>query len=448
MLPWEILVSESQERMFFVVKTENVAEIQAIFNKYELPHEVIGEVTTSGRCVVHQAGKPIVDLPAHLLTKPPVAKRKAIKPTYLEQLDHSWLPPIPKSLTDICRKIMLSDNIISREWVYRQYDHEVGLYSVLKSGQADAGVFKLTGFETKKGIAVTFDGNSQQVYLDPFNGGAGVMMEACCNIVATGAEPIAMTDCLNFGNPEHPDIYWTFIKAVEGIAKMAKTLSIPCVGGNVSFYNHDEVNNIAVKPSPVLFVAGVLEDIAKVMTIDFKNPKEKIVLVGTTQSEIGGSEYTKVIYQSDDGPVPKIDFTKAKAVLERVKTAIANDLVTACHDLSKGGLFVALTEMAIAGNLGYNINLTRVPADTNREDIKLFSETYGRFLLTTTEEHLGELVAHFAEKQLPATYIGEVTREPTLKIIENDKSAIIKLSLDEIKKGWQNRMAIEMDGKD
>lgn len=449
MEPWEILVSESQERMFFVVKPDNVKKISKIFDKYELPYEILGEVTDTGKCVVKYHDHTIVDLPAHLLTKPPAADRKATYPKYLNKLNRKWLPKEPKEneLNDICRKIMASDNIISREWVYRQYDTEVGLHSVVKSGQADAGVFRLSEFDTKKGIAVTFDGNSQYCYLDPYKGGAGIMMEACSNVAAVGAEPIAMTDCLNFGNPEHPQVFWTFEKVVEGLADAAKALGVPCVGGNVSFYNHDEVRDVAVKPSPVIFVAGLLEDVEKAVNNSFKSPDEFIILISDTNTEIGGSEYTKVIYSSDNGQVPKVDFANAKNVLKKVVKTVNEGLVTSCHDISKGGLFVALTEMAMAGDLGFKVGLKRIPADTERSDIKLFSETHGRFLMTTKQENLDKLIAIFAEDEIPASYIGQVTKEKKL-IIENEgNQVIVDLSLVEIKQVWETRMEEEMEGK-
>ena len=449
MEPWEILVSESQERMFFVVKPDNVKKISKIFDKYELPYEILGEVTDTGKCVVKYRDQTIVDLPAHLLTKPPAADRKATYPKYLNKLNQKWLPKEPKDneLNDICRKIMASDNMISREWVYRQYDTEVGLHSVVKSGQADAGVFRLSEFGTKKGIAVTFDGNSNQCYLDPYNGGAGIMMEACSNVAAVGAEPIAMTDCLNFGNPEHPQVFWTFEKVVEGLADAAKALGVPCVGGNVSFYNHDEVRDVAVKPSPVIFVAGLLDDVEKAVNNSFKSPEEFIILIGDTNTEIGGSEYTKVIHSSDDGQVPKVDFANAKNVLKKVVKAVNEGLVTSSHDISKGGLFVALTEMAMAGNLGFKVGLKRIPADTQRRDIKLFSETHGRFLMTAKQEDMDKLISIFAEDEIPASYIGSVTKEKKL-IIENDENqVIVELSLEDIKHVWDTRMEEEMEGK-
>ncbi len=449
MEPWEILVSESQERMFFVVKPENVSKIGAIFAKYELPYEDLGVVTDSGKCVVNHKGKPIVDLPAHLLTKPPAANRTAEYPDYLDKLDRKWLPKEPetKELNDICRKIMASDNIISREWVYRQYDTEVGLYSTIKSGQGDGGVFRLTEFGSKKGIAATFDGNSHHCYLDPYNGGAGVLMEACSNVAAVGAEPIAFTDCLNFGNPEHPKVFWTFEKVVEGIADAAKALDIPCVGGNVSFYNHDQVNNVAVKPSPVIFAAGLIDDVSKAMNNKFKAPKQHIILIGETRTEIGGSEYTRVIHQTENGQVPKVDFTTAKNTLADMVSIINSELVTASHDLSKGGLFVTLTEMAMASNLGYNIDIHRMPADTERVDIRLFSETHGRFLVTVINENLGKVVAQFAQHQIPATLIGTVTEDKKLLISNGNDTNIIELPLEEIKQKWKFRMEEEMEGK-
>ncbi|NHK31805.1 MAG: phosphoribosylformylglycinamidine synthase subunit PurL [Asgard group archaeon] len=446
---WEILISESQERMFFIVKPENIEKISAVFEKYELPFEIIGTVTDTNHCVVNYKGKTIVDLPAHLLTNPPTADRKAKYPKYLNKLDRKWLPKEPNetNYNDICKKIMASDNIISREWVYRQYDTEVGLYSRVKSGQGDAGVFRLTEFGSKKGIATTFDGNSSHCYLDPYNGGAGLLMEACCNVAAVGAEPIAFTDCLNFGNPEHPQVFWTFEKVVEGLGDAANALNIPCVGGNVSFYNHDEVNDVAVKPSPVVFVSGLLEDASKALTYDFKKPEDYIILVGETKTEIGGSEYTNVIYQSDDGLVPKVDFANARKIIAKIVKVIQEGLINACHDVSKGGLFVALTEMAMNGNLGFKINTKRIPSDSDRIDIKLFSESHGRFIITASKEMIDKVIAIFAEDEIPATYIGNVIEESKLLVDNGEEKTLVDLSLYEIKKTWKNRMEEEMEGK-
>ncbi|HUT82505.1 MAG TPA: phosphoribosylformylglycinamidine synthase subunit PurL [Candidatus Bathyarchaeia archaeon] len=449
MAPWEILISESQERMFFVVKPENIEKIGAVFSKYELPYEILGEVTESGKCVVKYKGQTIVDLPAHLLTKPPAADRKASYPKYLSALNGKWLPKEPKinEFNDICRKIMSSDNMISRSWVYRQYDTEIGLHSVVKSGQGDAGVFRLSEFNSKRGVAVTFDGNSQQCYLDPYNGGAGILMESCSNIAAVGAEPIAFTDCLNFGNPEHPQVFWTFEKVVEGLGDAARALDVPCVGGNVSFYNHDEVNDIAVKPSPVIFAAGLLEDVSKAVNAKFKEADEFIILIGETKTEIGGSEYSTVIHQKDDGIVPKVDFARVKTLLTKVVYVIKSGLVTASHDISKGGLFAALTEMAILGDLGYQINTNRIVADTERLDILLFSESLGRFIFTAKEENIEEIISIFAEDEISASFIGRVTQEKKLVIENNDNQSIVNLSLDEVKHVWKNRMEEEMEGK-
>ena len=448
MEPWEILVSESQERMFFIVKPENVEKISAIFKKYDLPYEILGTVTDSGHCVVKYKGQKIVDLPAHLLTKPPTTKRKTRKPKYLSKLDQKWLPKESKveEYNDLCRRLMASDNIISREWVYRQYDTEIGLHSVVKSGEGDAGVFRLQEFGTKRGVAVTFDGNSSQCYLDPYNGSAALLVEACCNIAAVGAKPLAFTDCLNFGNPEDPEVFWTFEKAVEGLADAAKVLEVPCVGGNVSFYNHDEANNVAVKPSPVVFVAGVLEDATKAVNKKLKAADEFIFLVGETKTELGGSEYAKVAYNSENGLVPQVDLSKAKLIIQDIIKVIKEGLVTACHDISKGGFFVALTEMALAGNLGFDINLRRIVADTERSDIKLFSETPARFIITTKDENIEKIIATFARHEIPASFLGKVSSEKRLVIQDKDKQ-LVNLSLDEINQVWKYRLEEEMEGK-
>ncbi|MEA2069669.1 MAG: phosphoribosylformylglycinamidine synthase subunit PurL [Asgard group archaeon] len=445
MLPWEILVSESQERMFFVVKPQNAKQLEEIFEKYELQYEEIGEVTTTGKCIVHYQGETIVELPAHLLTDPPTANRPAKKPDYIKTLQKDWLPEEPKNLEKICLELLLSDNIISRSWVYRQYDTEVGLYSVIKSGMSDAGVFRLTEFSSNKGVAVTFDGNSRQCYLDPYNAAQGVMMEACSNVAAVGGKPLAMTDCLNFGNPEHPTVFWTFKKAVEGLSKASEALAVPCVGGNVSFYNHDEINDIAVKPSPVVFVAGIIDDVSKAMTQSFKDPDEIILLIGETKAEIGGSEYTRVIHHSNDGQVPTVNYKTAKKTLDTIVSIISQELVTACHDLSKGGLFVALAEMAMSGNCGCEINLEKITEQTGRRDIKLFSESLGRFLITAPKKKEDKILELVREQNIPVTILGKVIKKPQM-VIKDKQELILNLFLTPIKKEWENKMLQEMEG--
>jgi len=251
---------------------------------------------------------------------------------------------------------------------------------------------------------------------------------------------------LNFGNPEDPEVFWTFEKAVEGLADAAKVLEVPCVGGNVSFYNHDEVNNVAVKPSPVVFVAGVLEDATKAVNKKLKAADEFIFLVGETKTELGGSEYAKVAYNSENGLVPQVDLSKAKLIIQDIIKVIKEGLVTACHDISKGGFFVALTEMALAGNLGFDINLRRIVADTERSDIKLFSETPARFIITTKEENVEKIIATFARHEIPASFLGKVSSEKRL-VIQDKNKQLVNLSLDEIKKVWKYRLEEEMEGK-
>ncbi len=443
MIPYEIMLSESQERMMFVVSPEHVEDIIKIFEKYDLPYAIVGRVVKGDEVIVKKEGNIIGRVPATLLADSPTVDREAKKPKYIEELKKIEKPSIPEDLAETIYQLLSSPNIASKEWVYQQYDHEVGDRSVVKPGQGDAAVLRI--LNTNKAIAIASDGNSKHCYLDPYNGAAGQFAEACRNVVAVGAEPIAMVNCLNFGDPEKPEVFWTFKETVRGMTDMCKGLNIPCIGGNVSFYNEDKVTNTAVKPSPVIVIAGLMENLDNHTTLALKNANDIILIVGETFDELGGSEYYYFIHGISGGIAPKINIENEKKVLNVVLKAISEDLITAAHDCSKGGLAITIAEMSIKGNYGAEINLNDVPASNLGLDELLFSESQGRFILTLKPENLDKVLKIFNENKVVSNVIGKVTNNNSL-IFKSDQDKIV-LNLDIMIKKWiktiPNLMGVE-----
>ena len=432
MIPYEIMLSESQERMMFVVDPQGVDTVTNIFKKFEIPYAIVGTVTDTGNIRMRKDGKEIGVLPAKLLDDAPVVYREKRKPAYINRLKEREPPQMPPNLDEIIYQLLGSPNIADMSWVYRQYDHEVGVRTIIKPGQADAAVLRI--LNTNKAIAVATDCNSRHTYLDPYHGGAGATAEACRNVVATGAKPLAMVDCLNFGNPEDPEIFWTFVETVRGIADMCKGLDLPCVGGNVSFYNEDAVTKKAVKPSPVIMVVGLLDDQTKAMTMDFKQSDDIIVLLGDTFNELGGSEYYHFIHQIEGGIAPQTDPGREKNVLTCVLEAINKKIVTAVHDCSKGGLAIALAKMCMKGNLGAKIDISSINSKELRLDLLLFSESHSRFILSCEKSHINMIKDLAKSYSVPCYILGQVIKEPLFEIAH--KTGKITCDLEKMKKIW------------
>ncbi|MBS7288635.1 MAG: phosphoribosylformylglycinamidine synthase subunit PurL, partial [Candidatus Freyarchaeota archaeon] len=406
MTPFEIMLSESQERMLFIVDPIGIDKVTSIMDKYELQWSIIGKVIEEEEVIVKEDGKVVARLPTRILADPPIIDREARRPLYLDELLMVKPPPMPSDLSSTLLKLLSSENIASKEWVYRQYDHEVGVRSVVKCGEGDAAVLRILGED--KGIAVTSDCNSKHCYLSPYDGGAGAVAEACRNIVSVGAEPVAIVDGLNFGNPEKPEIFWQFKEAVRGMADMCRTLNLPCVGGNVSFYNEDEVTRRAVKPSPIVVALGVVEPLSNVVTIPFKEIGDEILIVGETFREMGGSEYYYAIHGIEGGKPPVVRFELEKKALKFVLEAAKKGLLKAVHDCSKGGIAVALALMSIKSGLGANIDATAIPAEEMRLDELLFSESHSRFIISTSSEMAEECFKLAEEHQVTLSRIGRV----------------------------------------
>lgn len=398
MTPYEIMLSESQERMIFVINPRDIEKAKEICDKHEISSAVIGEVIDGNNMIVLDNGDEIANVPTILLADPPSLNRElkeVPEDTKNFEVDHI-------NVKDAILKLLSSPNIASKKWVYKQYDHEVQIRTVVKPGD-DAAVLKI---DDNTAIALTCDSNPIHTKLSPYNGGAGSVSEAISNVIAMGATPYAVVDCLNFGNPETPEILWQFKKCIEGMSDVANAFKAPVISGNVSFYN--ETEGVKINPTPAVGVIGV-EDIKNIRTMYFKEEGDKILLIGDTYDELGGSEYLRTIYGLEEGMSPKVRIDEGlkngKNVLKLINEDIDND-VTALHDLSSGGLAVGLAEMIISSGLGCEIDINKILSteDCTESDI-LFSETYGRYLLTVKSDAVENILDKI---DAPVSVIGEV----------------------------------------
>ncbi len=398
MTPYEIMLSESQERMVFVVHPEDVEELMDVFKKYEILAAVVGEVIEGDQFVTTLKGEIVADVPSELLADPPVAKRELRKPIVEEE----YVVVEDIDPREALLKLLSSENIASKEWVYKQYDHEVQIGTVVKPGD-DAAVIRV---DKNTAFAITSDCNSIHTKLDPYNGGAGSVAEAIRNVISMGSEPICIADCLNFGNPEKPEVLWQFNECVKGMSEIARRFKTPVISGNVSFYN--ETEGVTVNPSPVIGVAGKM-NIKDIRTSEFKNNGDIIVIIGETHPELDGSEYHRSIYGLVQGKAPEVhmhnEYMAGKSVLEIIRED-ENGNITAVHDCSSGGLGIAVSEMAVSGNLGAVIDIKKVPVDgTLNLSTILFSESHGRYLLTIKKDAVKEVLTKIT---VPSAVIGEV----------------------------------------
>jgi phosphoribosylformylglycinamidine synthase len=411
MTPTEVMISESQERMLFAVRKEDLKEITKIFEKYELEWTVVGEIIEEPRYIVYWNSEKVADLPIDLLTEVPTIEWEA-KPYNIERDVET--PEI--GLKEAFFKVLSSPNIVSKEWIWQQYDHEVQGRTVLKPGK-DAAVLKIND---EYGLAFVSDGNPSYSYLNPYHGAMGAVAEVVRNLASVGAKPLALVDNLNFASPERPEVYWSFIETIKGLADAARAFNLAYVSGNVSFYN--EVGNRPIKPTPVVAGLGKVR-LESLMTMDFKDEGDLIAVVGVTKKELGGSELYRVLGLKG-GITPRVELEREKKNVESILKAIELGLVKAVHDVSRGGLAVALIEMAIAGNKGFEADVTKVPVEGKLSPLEvLFSESHGRFVVSFEKENLEKVEELFKEFAV----IGEVTgRDITFT---NGKEELIKLNL-------------------
>jgi phosphoribosylformylglycinamidine synthase subunit PurL len=404
MTPYEILLSESQERMLLVVAAGREAEVERIFSKWELDAVPIGRVTADGMLRVRARGDLVAELPVRALTEDaPVYERLRARPDWLEAaraFDPRSLPE-PADATAALLRLLAAPTIASKQAIWRQYDHMVGINTLVLPG-SDAAVLRLKG--TRRALAVATDGNGRYGYLDPFQGGALAVAEAARNVVCAGGRPLAVTDCLNFGSPERPDVMWQFVEAVEGIAEACRALALPVVGGNVSFYN--ETLGQAILPTPIVGIAGLLEDAERRTTQWFKEPGDLVALLGDPGGSLGGSEYLLALTGRVAGPLAALDLDRERAVQAACLAAIEAGCVRSAHDCAEGGLAVALAECCITGprRLGAQVAL----APGGRVDELLFGEAPSRIVVTVDPEEWTRFDRIVSEWAIAVTRLGRV----------------------------------------
>lgn len=431
MTPYEMMLSESQERMLFVVEPQHEAQAKEIFDRWGIICAKVGKVTDDGRLRLFHKGEEVADMPVTaLVDECPVYEKPSQEPAYFREnakVDTAAYTEI-SDLTGTLKKILASPTVASKEWVYSQYDYMVRTSTAVQPG-SDAAVVTIDG--TRKALAMTTDCNSRYVFLDPEMGGRIAVAEAARNIVCSGAEPLAITDNLNFGNPEKPEVFWQLEKSADGMSEACRVLDTPVIGGNVSLYNENAKG--AIYPTPVIGMVGLVHDIDHITTQGFKNEGDVIILVGETHAEFGGSELQYVMNGTAAGRPPVIDLATEKTMLGAVLKAIQTGLVASAHDLSEGGFAVALAESCISGGgLGADVNV----ATELRADHMLFSESQSRILLSAKPEQAAALQALLNEQNIVNNVIGTVTGS-NLTVNINGKAGI-STSVQQLEKVWKD----------
>jgi phosphoribosylformylglycinamidine synthase subunit PurL len=405
MTPYEILLSESQERMLLVAKSGREDEVKKIFERWDLDAVVIGRVTDDRMYRALYNGVEVVRIPVAALTsEAPVYQRPAERPASMDELQRLDMDsiPAPADLTTALKLLLDSPNIASKEWVYRQYDHLVRSNTVV-GPSADAAVIRIKGL--KQGLALTVDGNGRYCYLDPYVGGILAVVEAARNLACVGARPLGLSDCLNFGSPERAEVMWQFSQVIDGMRDACVTLEIPVVSGNVSFYN--ETDGVPIFPTPTIAMVGLLPRAERYVTPWFKAEGDVVVLLGRTREELGGSEYLKIVHGLVKGTPPWIDLRLERAVQLTCLKAAGKGLLRSAHDVSDGGLAVALAECCVGGPdkpIGARIELR----DMIRGDALLFGESQSRIVVTVKPTDVGRLQQIADKEAAPMQVIGEV----------------------------------------
>jgi len=432
MTPYEIMLSESQERMLIVAEKGKVEEVQKVFAKWDLEAVVIGEITADGRLKGSFGGRPVIDIPVEaVINRCPVYNRKYEPPAQAAPLLNLETLPQPEDLKAVFLRLLAWPTVADKEWVFRQYDHMVQTNTILLPG-ADAAVLRIKG--TTKAVAMTLDGNAALAALDPRTGGLAAVAEACRNLACVGATPIGVTNCLNFGNPEKPEVMWQFKEVIEGMAEACRVFGIPVTGGNVSFYNDTE--GASINPTPVLGVVGLLEDAAKMVTPGFKAEGEVVVLLGRTRTELGGSEYLRAVHDREAGPCPKLDLAEEVALQELCREAADRGLLRSAHDVADGGLAVCLAECAFHSrtHLGCDLDL----GEEMRTDVLLFGESQSRIVVTVRPEELDKLLGLARKKHVHASILGETGGEDL--IFHHQDREAVRIPVAEAYRAWKEAL--------
>ena len=423
MSAYEMMLSESQERMLLVIEKGREQEIIDLFAKYDIEAVAVGRVTDDKMLRLLHKGEVVAEIAADALAEDaPVYHKPSAEPSYYrEYQEMEQTIPAVENYPETLKQLLQQPTIASKEWVYSQFDHHIGSNTLVSPG-SDAAVVRIRG--TEKAIAITTDCNARYIYLDPEVGGKIAVAEAARNVVCSGAKPLAITDGLNFGSPEKPEIFWQIEKSADGISEACRKLNSPVIGGNVSLFN--EKGGSAIYPTPIIGMVGLIEDIQYVTTQNFKAAGDIIYLIGETTSEFGGSELQKLIDGDISGKAPAIDLDVEATRQAQITEAIRKGLVESAHDLSEGGAAVGIAESVFGSNLGAKVALEGEATSA------LFAETQSRFVLSVKKENQAAFEAIVTD----AKHIGEVTVEQQL-VIESANEPIISADVKELEKAWK-----------
>ncbi|MGE7762711.1 phosphoribosylformylglycinamidine synthase subunit PurL [Peribacillus sp. NPDC097895] len=425
MTAYEMMLSESQERMLIVVTKGREQEIVDLFTKYDLEAVSVGEVTDDKNLTLSHQGEIVAEVPVDALAEEaPIYHKPSAEPQYFRDFQSMTAEvPVIGDYKETLVSLLKQPTISSKEWVYDQYDYMVRTNTVVSPG-SDAAVVRVRG--TNKALAMTTDCNSRYIYLDPETGGKIAVAEAARNIICSGAEPLAITDCLNFGNPEKPEIFWQLEKAADGMSEACRSLSTPVIGGNVSLYN--ETNGEAIYPTPVVGMVGLVSDLQHITTQSFKNESDLIYVVGEAKVEFGGSELQKMLEGKIFGRAPELDLAVEQKRQQQILSAIQTGLVASAHDLSEGGLAVALAESLFGANkLGAKVNISGEAVS------ELFSETQSRFLLSINPDNQAAFEALVED----AVCIGSVTEDNKLVVTADNDGKVLEAEVEELQTAWK-----------
>jgi len=411
MHPFEILLSESQERMLVVVEKGKEAEVEQIFEKWDLNCAIIGEVIADDRLYFYMHDELVADVPASSLVLgggAPVYEREYKEPAYFKAYKKFKMEdvPEPENYKEVALKMIKNPNIASKRWVIEQYDTMVGTGNMSTNYPADAGIYNIKG--TNRALAMTVDCNARYVNADPEKGTAIAVAEAARNIVCSGGIPLAVTNCLNFGNPYNPEVYWQFVHAIKGMTHACKKFNTPVTGGNVSFYNQMQVKGktVPVFPTPTIGMIGLIEDKNNQMSISFKNKGDMIYLIGKSKEDINSSEYLYSYHGIEKSPAPYFDLEEEHQVQETIQKLINKNLVLSAHDVSDGGLFTTLVESAMIKGFGFDVT-----ADAEvRKDAFLFGESQSRVVVSVSPTNEDHFIDFMIEQKVPFSALGHVTK--------------------------------------
>lgn len=407
MKDWEILLSESQERMLVIIKKGTEKEVERIFEKWDLTFAQIGEVTDSGNVQYYMNGDLCADIPAESLALgggAPVYHREYKEPEYLKKIAEYSFDKVaqPENLTEVAFFLAGHPNIASKRWVYNQYDSMVGTVNQSTNKPSDAAVVKVKGSD--KSLALTVDCNSRYIFADPEKGASIAVAEAARNITCTGGTPSAITNCLNFGNPYNPEVYWQFVGSIKGMGAACLKFETPVTGGNVSFYNQSTIDGTAVFPTPTIGMVGIIEKGSSPMTLDFKNEGDIIVLIGQNRNDISSSQYLAYWHKQNFSPAPYFDLDEEFAMQNTLRKLIQSGKVQSAHDVSEGGLFISLLESAMYNNLGFELT-----TDAHlRKDAVLFGEGQSRVAISCRPQDLAAIEADLKAANQAYSVIGKV----------------------------------------